>query len=72
MSILDNSGILNQFFQAVGIIDLGNLLNGWLNDVCAAINTAVLPALKDLPGDRGVAASRFPAGCSPADQYEVF
>lgn len=50
MSILDNSGILNQFFQAVGIIDLGNLLNGWLNDVCAAINTAVLPALKDLPG----------------------
>lgn len=50
MSILDNSGILNQFFQAVGIIDLGNLLNGWLNDVCAAINTTVLPALKDLPG----------------------
>lgn len=59
MSILDNSGLLNQFFQAVGIIDLGNLFNGWLNDVCAAINTAVRPALKDLPGIGGLLPADF-------------
>ena len=38
MSILENTGLLNQFFQAVGIIDLGNLINGWLNNLCAGLN----------------------------------
>ena len=38
MSILENTGLLNQFFQAVGIIDLGNLINGWLNNLCSGLN----------------------------------
>lgn len=38
MSILDNNGLLNQLFQAVGVIDLGNAFNGWLNGLCAALN----------------------------------
>ena len=39
MSLLDNNGLLNQIFAAVGIIDLGNLYNGWLNSVCTGLNT---------------------------------
>ena len=42
MSILENNGLLNQLFQSLGIIDLGNSFNGWLNGVCAAINSGPL------------------------------
>ena len=38
MSILENNGLLNRFFAAVGIIDLGNLINGGLNSLCAWLN----------------------------------
>ena len=38
MSILENNGLLNRFFAAVGIIDLGNLINGGLNGLCAWLN----------------------------------
>ena len=38
MSILENTGLLNRLFAAVGIIDLGNLINGGLNSLCAALN----------------------------------
>ncbi len=31
MSILENNGLLNQLFQATGIISLVNAVNGWLN-----------------------------------------
>ena len=40
MSILENTGLLNRLFAAVGIIDLGNLINGGLNNLCAALNGA--------------------------------
>ena len=40
MSILENTGLLNRLFAAVGIIDLGNLINGGLNSLCAALNGA--------------------------------
>ena len=40
MSILENTGLLNRLFAAVGIIDLGNLINGGLNSLCAALNSA--------------------------------
>ena len=38
MSILENTGLLNRLFAAVGIIDLGNLVNGGLNNLCLALN----------------------------------
>ena len=38
MSILENNGLLNRFFAAAGIIDLGNLINGGLNGLCAWLN----------------------------------
>ena len=41
MSILENTGLLNRLFAAVGIIDLGNLINGGLNSLCAALNSAL-------------------------------
>jgi spermidine/putrescine transport system permease protein len=41
MSILENTGLLNRFFAAVGIIDLGNLINGGLNGLCAQLNGAL-------------------------------
>ncbi|MGI5962531.1 MAG: ABC transporter permease [Lawsonibacter sp.] len=40
MSILENTGLLNRLFAAVGIIDLGNAINGALNGLCAALNGA--------------------------------
>ena len=40
MSILENTGLLNRLFAAVGIIDLGNLVNAGLNGLCAALNGA--------------------------------
>lgn len=33
MSILENNGLLNQLFRAIGLIDFANAANGWLNDV---------------------------------------
>ena len=50
MSILENSGILNQFFASVGILELGNLINGGLNDLCAALNGSVVEWLNGLLG----------------------
>ena len=38
MSLLENTGLINRFFAAVGIIDLGNLINGGLNGICAWLN----------------------------------
>ena len=38
MSILEDTGLLNQLFQAVGIIDLGNQINAGLNGLCAWLN----------------------------------
>ncbi len=42
MSILENNGFLNRMFAALGIIDLGNLINGGLNSLCASLNEGVL------------------------------
>ena len=39
ISILENNGLLNRLFAAVGIIDLGNLINGGLNGLCAWLNS---------------------------------
>ena len=50
MSILENTGLLNRFLAAVGIIDLGNLINGGLNSLCAALNSSVIQWLNDLLG----------------------
>ena len=41
MSILENTGLLNRLFAAIGVIDLGNLINGGLNDLCAALNSGL-------------------------------
>ncbi len=41
MSILENTGLLNRLFAAIGIIDLGNLINGGLNSLCAGLNSAL-------------------------------
>jgi spermidine/putrescine transport system permease protein len=38
MSLLENTGLINRFFAAVGIIDLGNLVNSALNSGCAWLN----------------------------------
>ena len=42
MSILENTGLLNRLFAAVGVIDLGNWVNGGLNSLCAALNSGPL------------------------------
>ena len=31
MSILENNGLLNQLFRSIGLVDLVNLINSWLN-----------------------------------------
>lgn len=31
MSILENNGLLNQLFRSIGLVDLVNLVNSWLN-----------------------------------------
>ena len=38
MSILENNGLLNQVFLSIGVVDLANSWNGFLNDVCFNIN----------------------------------
>ena len=48
MSILENTGLLNRFFAAVGIIELGNLINGGLNSLCAWLNGGILDVLNSV------------------------
>lgn len=50
MSILEDTGLLNRFFSAVGIVELSNFLNGFLNELVLMLNNllntnilAVLP-----------------------------
>ena len=50
MSILENTGLLNRFFAAVGIIELGNLINGGLNSLCAWLNGGILDVLNSVFG----------------------
>lgn len=38
MSILENTGLLNRFFAATGIIDLGNWFHGMQNSICLFLN----------------------------------
>jgi spermidine/putrescine transport system permease protein len=50
MTILSNNGPLNHLFQALGIIDLGNLINGGLNGLCAWLNSGALELINSLLG----------------------
>ncbi|OUQ81609.1 ABC transporter permease [Flavonifractor sp. An100] len=50
VSILENNGLLNRLFAAIGIIDLGNLINGGLNSLCAWLNSGVLDWLNGMLG----------------------
>ena len=50
MTILSNNGPLNQLFQALGIIDLGNLVNGGLNGLCAWLNGGAVELINSLLG----------------------
>lgn len=50
MSILENTGLLNRLFSAIGIIDLGNHINGGLNYVCNSLNTGILDWCNNLLG----------------------
>lgn len=38
MSLLENTGLINRLFASMGVIDLGNLINGWLNNLCLSLN----------------------------------
>ncbi len=50
ISILENNGLLNQLFAAIGVIDLANLLNGALNHLCASLNAGPLLWLNNALG----------------------
>lgn len=50
MSILENTGLLNRLFAAIGVIDLGNLINSGLNGLCASLNQGLMPILNELLG----------------------
>ena len=50
MSLLENNGLLNQAFSALGIIDLGNAINGALNSFCAWLNNDLLGGINGLFG----------------------
>ncbi len=50
MSILENTGLLNRLFAAIGVIDLGNALNGGLNSLCAWLNDGGLSWLNSQLG----------------------
>lgn len=43
MSLLENTGLLNRFFSAVGIIDLSNWINGGINQLFGLSGDAMLP-----------------------------
>ena len=50
MSILENTGLLNRLFAAIGIIDLGNLINGGLNNALGlSLDTARNTAMTYFP-----------------------
>ena len=42
MSLLENNGLINQAFSALGIVDLSNAINGGLNSFCAWLNSGLL------------------------------
>ena len=50
MSLLENNGLINQAFSALGIIDLGNAINGSLNSLCAWLNDGLLEWINGLLG----------------------
>ena len=50
MSLLENNGLINQAFSALGIIDLGNAINGGLNSLCAWLNNGLLEWINGLFG----------------------
>ena len=50
MSLLENNGLINQAFSALGIIDLGNAVNGSLNSLCAWLNEGLLEWINGLLG----------------------
>ena len=50
MSLLENNGLINQAFSALGIIDLGNAINGGLNSLCAWLNDGLLEWVNGLFG----------------------
>ena len=50
MSLLENNGLLNQAFSALGIIDLGNAINGALNSFCSWLNNGLLEWINGLFG----------------------
>lgn len=43
MSLLENTGLLNRLFSAVGIIDLSNWINGGINQLFGLSKAAMLP-----------------------------
>ena len=45
MSILEDKGLLNRLFAALGLIDLGNAVNSGLNSLCASLNGGLLATL---------------------------
>ena len=47
MSLLENNGLINQAFSALGIIDLGNAVNGSLNSLCAWLNEGLIASLNN-------------------------
>ncbi len=50
MSILENNGLLNQLFSAIGVVDLANGINSGLNDLCAVLNDGLLHRLNSALG----------------------
>lgn len=66
MSILENTGLLNRLFAFLGIIDLGNLWNGGLNDLCAWFNGGLLAWLN------GVLGTQFALDAARPTNMEYF
>ena len=50
MSLLENNGLINQAFSALGIVDLSNAINGGLNSFCAWLNSGLLEWVNGLLG----------------------
>lgn len=49
MSLLENNGLLNQLFSAIGVVDLGNSINAGLNSVCVWLNDGLISWLNSGP-----------------------
>ena len=62
MSLLENNGLINQAFSALGIIDLGNAINGGLNSLCAWLNDGLLEWVNGLFGSDFVLNTARPTG----------